>query len=101
MSDPFGTGPIVPGYAPVRAVRIPHPDEGQPLTDEMLAAANAGHIAQVVIFCDDCGTEHRADYTGADKHARFVAARQHLADTAGWDTNGTLDLCPACKVAAP
>ncbi|WP_033338877.1 hypothetical protein [Catenuloplanes japonicus] len=97
MSDPFVTGQMTPGYAPGRALRIPDPDEGQPLTDDMRAAIDAGHVAQVVVFCDGCGVEHRADYTGADKHTRFAAARQHLADNERWDTSGTLDLCPACK----
>lgn len=63
--------------------------------DHIRAAIHAGHVAEVVVFCDQCGVKHRADYTGATREARFTAARRHLAETQGWSIADG-DLCPAC-----
>lgn len=65
------------------------------IPDHVLAAIHAGHVAQVVIYCDRCGHEHRGDYTGATRDVRIAAARRHLAERHGWNTGNT-DLCPSC-----
>jgi uncharacterized protein YcbX len=66
--------------------------------DHVLAAIRAGDVALVVVFCDRCGVEHRADYTGATSQGRITAARQHLADEAGWLIRPGRDLCVDCAV---
>lgn len=58
----------------------------------------APYPAQVTIFCDDCGTEHTADYlvaAGSHREQRFEIARTHLR-TVGWSCDEDGDLCPAC-----
>lgn len=68
----------------------PVPPEG------VRAAISAGHVREVVIFCDVCGVQDRADYTGATSEVRIVAARRHLSENAGWSITADADLCPAC-----
>lgn len=61
--------------------------------DHIRAAIHAGHIGQVVIFCDRCGVEARGDYTGETREIRFAAARRNLAET-GWHIGSAYDGCP-------
>lgn len=75
MAEPTETGSVVP--------------------DHIRAAIHAGHIGQVVIFCDGCGDEEEGDYIGETREDRFAAARRYLAKTKGWDI-GDYDLCPTC-----
>jgi hypothetical protein len=76
------------------------PGRHEPIDDNTLnqirAAVHAGHIGQVTIFCDECGREETGDYTGETREARFEAARDHLAATAGWEITDVHDLCPSC-----
>lgn len=65
--------------------------------DHIRAAIHAGHVGQVTIYCDECGIEDTADYTGETREIRFAVARQHLAQTKGWDIGDAYDLCPRCK----
>lgn len=65
--------------------------------DHVRAAIHAGHVAQVVIFCDYCGVEHRADYIGETHEDRFAAARAYLAAERDWEITALTDLCPDCK----
>jgi hypothetical protein len=58
------------------------------------AAIAAGHVGQVTIFCDNCGYEETADYTGETKEIRFEAAREYLAEHKGWTVTADADLCP-------
>jgi hypothetical protein len=54
--------------------------------------------AQIGIFCDDCHTEHLADYlVAADstREQRFEVAREHLRGL-GWSCTEAGDLCPDC-----
>jgi hypothetical protein len=66
--------------------------------DHIRAAIHAGHVGQVVIFCDECGTEECADYTGETREVRFAVARRHLAESKGWAIADAYDLCPRCAV---
>lgn len=66
--------------------------------DHIRAAIHAGHVGQVVIFCDRCGIEEAADYTGETREIRFAAARKHLADTKAWAITEAQDLCPKCSL---
>jgi hypothetical protein len=55
--------------------------------------------AQIGIFCDDCHTEHLADYlVAADstREQRFEVAREHLRGQ-GWSCTEAGDLCPNCQ----
>lgn len=69
---------------------------GPAVPDHIAAAIAAGHVREVVIFCDVCGVQDRADYTGATSEVRIVAARQKLSENAGWSVTANADLCPAC-----
>lgn len=69
---------------------------GSVVPDHIRAAIHAGHVSQVVIFCDGCGVEEAGDYTGETSEVRFAAARRHLAETKGWDIGEAYDNCPAC-----
>lgn len=71
-----GTGPVVP--------------------DELRAAIHAGHVAQVVVFCDRCGVEHRGDFAGETREARLAAARTFLENRKGWLCRED-DQCPVCR----
>lgn len=67
-----------------------------PIVPDIRDAIHAGHIGEVVVFCDGgCGTEHRAYYTGETKENRIATARRYLAAQEGWNI-GELDLCPNC-----
>lgn len=83
MTDTRHPGLITPGNAP----RLADLND-----DDSLMPASVG------IFCDDCGTEHVADYlvppnsTGPE---RFEIAREHLRDI-GWSCTEGQDLCPDC-----
>ncbi len=93
------TGPLQPIHAEVRArleaLKAGETPTGSVLTDdEVRAALDAGNVARVVIFCDKCGEEHRADYIGGSREGRFAAARSYLA-TQGWRITDE-DLCPDC-----
>lgn len=69
----------------------------EPVTDPAVRTAiHAGHVGQVVIFCDECGVESAGDYTGQTREVRFAAARRHLAQSAGWSCTDDDDLCPQC-----
>jgi hypothetical protein len=80
---------------------IPTYSDGSVVPDHVRAAIYAGHIGQVVIFCDGCGVQDKADYTGETREDRFESARRHLAETKGWDITKDVDLCPSCKGAEP
>lgn len=69
---------------------------GPVVPDHIRSAIHAGHVGQVVIFCDGCGIEEEGDYTGETRDIRFAAARKHLMDDEGWTCSAELDLCPAC-----
>jgi hypothetical protein len=71
-------------------------NEGSPVPDAIWEAIYAGHVASVVVFCDECGTEVRGDYTGETKEVRLATARQHLADTQGWRIEDNFDQCRKC-----
>lgn len=68
-----------------------------PVPDDIRAAIHAGHIGQVSIYCDECGTIEEMDCTGATREDRFAAARRHLAEVKGWHITDEVDLCPDCK----
>lgn len=69
------------------------------IPDHIRAAIHAGHVGEVVIFCDNqCGREFSADFTGETQEVRFAAARKHLADTQGWKITDGQDLCPVCSM---
>ena len=68
---------------------------GTLIPDDVRAAIHAGHVAQVVIFCDGCGVEESGDYTGETREDRFEAARRWLAGR-GWAITPGLDLCGDC-----
>lgn len=75
----------------------PIPKNPRAASEEVRAAIRAGHVAQVVIFCDRCGdVEHRADYTGGTRKVRFAAARRHLVESEGWHCDDQVDVCPEC-----
>jgi hypothetical protein len=65
------------------------------IPDDVRAAIHAGHVGLVTIFCDGCGVEETADYTGATREIRFAAARRLLSERSGW-TITDQDLCPSC-----
>ena len=69
------------------------------IPEHIRAAIHAGHVGQVVIFCDECGQEETGDYTGETREVRFAAARRHLAHAMGWRIGDAYDLCPRCAVA--
>jgi hypothetical protein len=55
---------------------------------------------QIVIFCDDCGVEHVADYLVSeddDQETRFGYARAQAAKDGWLIMPGHLDMCPACS----
>lgn len=91
------SGPIRPIADGVRqrleALKAGEESTGSAIPEDVRAAIHAGHVAQVVIFCDDCGIEHRGDYIGASREERFAAARVYLA-TQEWRISETEDLCP-------
>lgn len=62
--------------------------------DDIRAAIYAGHVGQVVIFCDFCETEEIGDYTGETREVRFAAARKHIAENKGWNIADGYDGCP-------
>lgn len=68
-----------------------------PVPDDIRDAIHAGHIGQVSIYCDECGTTEEMDCTGATREVRFAVARQHLAEAKGWHITDEADLCPDCK----
>jgi hypothetical protein len=72
---------------------------GPAVPDHIRAAIHAGHVGQVVIFCDRCGVEEQGDYTGGTSTVRFNAARAYLEREKGWRCcgSGTQDLCPTCR----
>jgi hypothetical protein len=90
------------------AIRVPKPDE--PISTEqrdlIRAAVHAGHIDQVVIFCDTCLIRFESDFIGATAEDRFAAARAYLATEHGWSGADSYDGCPdhpacqRCKAAA-
>jgi hypothetical protein len=75
------------------------PITGSVVPDHIRAAIHAGHVGQVVIFCDGCGVEEVGDYTGATREIRFEAARRHLTETKSWHSDNE-DLCPDCLAVA-
>lgn len=80
----------------------PVPEQRAVITvGDIRAAIQAGHVGQVTVFCDDCGTERTADFTGATQEIRFRAARTHLVTAEGWLCGGGLDICPACRSGRP
>jgi hypothetical protein len=100
MTEPQPAGPL-PRLdrdhlkARLRAAQTgqPPPADPRPVPDSVRAAIHAGHITQVVVFCDTCGVEHRGDYIGADRPTRLAAARAHLA-TQRWTFMPGYDGCP-------
>lgn len=69
---------------------------GPAVPDRIRAAIHAGHVGQVVIFCDGCGVEEEGDYTGETREDRFAAARRWLAERQGWLISPSSDHCPRC-----
>lgn len=69
--------------------------------EDIRAAIRAGHVAEVVVFCDNCRTEHRAAYTGEQRADRIATARRWLAGSAGWSITAEGDYCPDCTKAVP
>lgn len=94
------TGPLRPIHEEVRrrleALKAGEVLTGSVVPDDVHAAILAGQVAQVVIFCDNCGIEHRGDYIGETREDRFAAAREYLARVEEWDTGPYYDLCPSC-----
>jgi hypothetical protein len=85
--------PMIPAVGPVT------PDNHPRLSD--LDNPDALHPAPIGVFCDDCDTEHVADYlVPADSTSaqRFEVARKHLR-TLGWSCIPASDLCPDCAKA--
>lgn len=86
MTDTRTPGLITPGNAP-RLADLDNPAAFMP--------------SRIGIFCDDCGTEHVADYlvrpdsTGPE---RFEIAREHLRGI-GWECGLGGDSCPQCTKA--
>lgn len=68
--------------------------------DLVREAIRAGHVTEVVIFCDSCGARYPADHIGVTSADRFAAARRHLT-TKGWTITPGEDLCPDCPTADP
>lgn len=68
------------------------------IPDHVRAAIHAGHVAEVVIFCDICGHTYHGDHIGATRDARFAAARATLA-ARGWTITPHEDRCPDCPPA--
>lgn len=69
---------------------------GPAVPNHVQGAIDAGHVREVVIFCDQCRVQDRADYIGSTTEIRIAAARRHLAATAGWSITADADLCPDC-----
>lgn len=61
------------------------------------AAIREGHVGQVSIYCDECGSTETMDCTGVTREDRFGAAREHLVAVKGWRCDSETDLCPNCK----
>jgi hypothetical protein len=82
-------GPLQPIRDEVRerlvALQTGATSTGSVIPEGVRAAIHAGHVGQVVIFCDDCGVEEEGDYIGETREERFEAARRHLATTKGWE----------------
>lgn len=78
------------------AAKAGHPLGPDVVPEHIRAAIHAGHVGQVVIFCDGCGVEEEGDYTGETREDRFAAARRHLAEAKGWGIVPGGDWCPAC-----
>jgi hypothetical protein len=68
-----------------------------PVPDDIRAAIHAGHVGQVCIYCDRCGTTEEMDCVGKTREDRFAAARGHLVEVKGWHCDPATDLCPDCK----
>ncbi len=83
-------------YIQLERARAEQPATGPLVSDELRAAIHAGHVTQVVIFCDRCGVEHRGDFVGATKEERFEAARRFLENRKGWLCRDD-DVCPVCR----
>lgn len=84
---------------PTSSIIKPDPNSTDLFPEHIRAAINAGHVGEVVIFCDNmCGREFSADFTGETQEIRFAAARKHLADTQGWKITDGQDLCPVCSM---
>lgn len=82
--------------ARIDAVLAGRPDPGSPIPDRVRRAIRAGHVGQVGIYCDSCGTLVELDCIGETRDDRFAAARRHLADVVGWRITAAADLCPDC-----
>jgi hypothetical protein len=68
-----------------------------PVPDDVRDAIHAGHVGQVSIYCDECGSTETMDCTGVTREGRFGAAREHLVAVKGWHCDSEADLCPNCK----
>lgn len=74
----------------------PMPPTGSVVPDAVRAAIHAGHVTEVVVFCDECGAEFRGDFIGETRADRLAAARAYMADQHGWSITPEADLCAAC-----
>ncbi len=83
-------------YALVRKAQIEAQGTGPLVPDELRAAIHAGHVTEVVIFCDRCGVKYRGDFVGATRDERFAVARQFLENRKGWLCREE-DQCPVCR----
>lgn len=104
MTDPTAGNRIIDTIDPAVRQRLEdlkagRGTSGPVIPDDIRAAIHAGHVGQVTIFCDECGFEDTADYTGETREDRFEAARRHLAAVTGWTIDDDEDLCPACSTA--
>lgn len=84
----------------VHRAQLEQQGPGPIVPDEVRAAIHAGHVTQIVIFCDRCGVKHRADYIGETREDRFAAGRRHLTERKAWKCDETGDHCPVCRAAA-
>lgn len=66
------------------------------IPDHIREAIHAGHVAQVVVNCDECLDEWEGDVIGETSEERLAAARAYLADERGWRITDESDLCPKC-----
>ncbi len=83
-------------YALTRRAQLESQGTGPLVSDELRAAIHAGHVTQVVIFCDRCGVKHRGDFVGETSEERFAAARRFLENRKGWLCEED-DQCPVCR----
>lgn len=67
--------------------------------EQVRAALNVGQVVVVVVYCDCCGVERRADYIGATREVRLATARAWLVENESWTCDpGDGDRCPDCQV---